>query len=327
MRPGMAGLVAVACLAGAPGRPLPMAAAQAPVPRASAPAPGTLRVTLLGTGAGPPVRPGRAGVGTLVEAGDERLLFDAGYGVLRRLVETGRPMDAVTRVFLTHLHSDHVVDLPAILLLPWAGPSERNVPLEVWGPDGTRAMMQGLLAAFAADIHLRRDVDEKASARGIEVEAHDIREGVVYDKGSVRVTAFLVDHGPVKPAYGFRVDHAGRSVALSGDTRVSDSLVAAAKGVDVLIHEAVDAAALKAQAPSQRLYEAVVAHHTTPAQAGAVFARVGPRLAVFSHSAGTPAIVEGARAAFDGRLEMGEDLMVIDVGAEVTVTRPAARPR
>jgi ribonuclease Z len=266
-------------------------------------------------------------MGTLVEAGGERLLFDAGYGVLRRVVEAGLPMDAVSRVFLTHLHSDHVVDLPAILLLPWAGPSERDVPLEVWGPDGTRALMQGLLTAFDADIRLRRDVDEKAPARGIEVEAHDIREGVVHEKDGVRVTAFLVDHGPVKPAYGYRVDYAGRSVAMSGDTRVSESLIAAAKGVDVLIHEAVDAAALKAQAPSQRLYDAVVAHHTTPAEAGAVFARVGPRLAVFSHSAGTPAIVAGARTAFAGRIEMGEDLMVIDVGDEVTVTRPPIRPR
>ena len=75
----------------------------------------SIRITLLGTGAGPPVRPARAGVGTLIEAGSEHLLFDAGYGVLRRLVESGKAMDAVSTVFLTHLHSDHVVELPALL--------------------------------------------------------------------------------------------------------------------------------------------------------------------------------------------------------------------
>ena len=93
----------------------------------------SIRITLLGTGAGPPVRPARAGVGTLIEAGSEHLLFDAGYGVLRRLVESGKAMDAVSTVFLTHLHSDHVVELPALLLLPWAAPSARDVPLRVWG--------------------------------------------------------------------------------------------------------------------------------------------------------------------------------------------------
>lgn len=283
-----------------------------------------LRITLLGTGAGPPVRPARAGVGTLVEAGNERLLFDAGYGVLRRLVQTGKPMDAVTRVFLTHLHSDHIVELPALLLLPWAAPSARDVPLEVWGPQGTRAMMNGLLRAFAFDIRVRRDVDEKASARGIVVESHDVQPGVVYQRGDVKVSAFLVDHGPVKPAYGYRVDFAGHSVAISGDTRVSESLVAASSGVDVLIHEVIDAEFLRTvERPSPQLLDAILAHHTTAEQAGGVFQRVRPRLAVFSHSPGTPALIEGARrGGYTGPLEVGEDLMVIEVGDEVRVARP-----
>lgn len=285
-----------------------------------------LRITLLGTGSGPPVRPGRAGVGTLVEAGDERLLFDAGYGVLRQLVRSGRRMDAVSRVFLTHLHSDHVVELPALLLLPWAAPSARVVPLEVWGPSGTRAMMQGLTTAFAADIHVRRDIDEKTSARGIEVVSHDIRSGVVYDQRGVTVTAFLVDHGPLKPAFGYRVDYGEHAVAISGDTKVSESLVAASKGVDVLLHEAVDAEFLRQQErPTDALFAAIIAHHTTAEQAGGVFQRVAPKLAVFTHSPGTPALIDGARkGGHQGRLEIGEDLMVIEVGDDVRVIPPPA---
>ncbi|HEX8027919.1 MAG TPA: MBL fold metallo-hydrolase [Vicinamibacterales bacterium] len=283
-----------------------------------------IKLTLLGTAPGPPVRVGRAGISTLVEAAGERFLFDAGYGSLARLVESGLPMDAVSRLFLTHLHSDHIVDLPAFMLLPWAGPSARDVPLEVWGPAGTREMVRHLEQAFSYDIHMRRDIDERASAKGIEVIGRDVREGVVYDQGGVKITAFLVDHGPVTPAFGYRVDHAGRSVALSGDTRPSDNLVNFSKGVDVLIHEAVDEVSLKKLAPSQQLFEAIVAHHTTPEQAADIFKRVSPRLALFSHAEGGAAVVDRARRAYSGRVEFGEDLMVIEIGDEVVVRRRGA---
>jgi ribonuclease Z len=283
--------------------------------------PPAIKVTLLGTAPGPPVRVGRAAISTLVEANGERFLFDAGYGSLERLVESGLAMDAVTRLFITHLHSDHVADLPAFLLLPWAGPSARDVPLEVWGPSGTADMLRHLEQAFAFDIHMRRDVDEKASPKGIETIGRDIPEGTVYEQNGVKITAFLVDHGAVKPAFGYRVDYAGRSVAISGDTRPSDNLVAFSKGVDVLIHETVDDVSLRKLAPSEELFRAIVAHHTTPEQAGGIFARVAPRLAVFSHAQGGSAVVDRARRTYTGRVEMGEDLMVIEIGDDVVVRR------
>jgi len=288
-----------------------------------------IRVTLLGTASGPPVHVGKAGISTLVEAGGERLLFDAGRGFMQRLVQAGFSMDAVTKLFLTHLHSDHIVDVPDLMLSPWSAAPERKAPLEVWGPHGTRDMMRHLEEAFVFDIHVRRDVDEKFSPDGIKVIAHDIREGKVYEKNGVTVTAFLVDHGPAKPSYGYRVDYAGHSVALSGDTRPSDNLVASCKGVDVLIHEAIDLETLRKVVPNQRLVETIVARHTTPEQAADIFSRVSPRLAVFSHSPGTAAIVEQTRRSYSGRVEMGEDLMVLDIGDEVRVTRAAAegRPR
>lgn len=288
-------------------------------PKSNAP---SITVTLLGTAPGPPVRVGRAGISTLVEAGGQRFLFDAGYKSLERLVETGMPMDAVTKLFLTHLHSDHIADVPALLLLPWAALSARDVPLEVWGPAGTEQMMKSLEQAFAFDIHVRRDVDEKMSARGIEVIAHDIEEGLVYDEGGVKIKAFLVDHGPVKPSLGYRLDFAGHSVVLSGDTRPSDNLVKFSKGADLLIHEVVDADNLRKVAP-KRLAEAIVAHHTTPEQAAEVFRRASPRLAVFSHAAGGDAALERTRRTYPGRVEMGYDLMVIDIGDDVTVRAPA----
>jgi ribonuclease Z len=275
-----------------------------------------ITITLLGTAPGPPVRIGRTGISTLVEAGGQRFLFDAGYGSLGGLVQSGRPMNAVTRVFLTHLHSDHIVDLPALLLLPWAAPPGRAVPLEVWGPAGTRDMLRHLQQAFSYDIHVRQDF---ASSKGIEVTARDISEGVVYDTDGVKITAFLVDHGRVKPAYGYRVDHGGHSLALSGDTRPSDNLVAFSKGVDVLIHSAVNVDALRKLAPSERLLQSIVAHHTTADQAADVFRRAGPKVAVFSHAEGALDIVEQVRRSYTGRVEAGEDLMVIEVGDDVTI--------
>jgi phosphoribosyl 1,2-cyclic phosphodiesterase len=152
---------------------------------------------------------------------------------MQRLVQAGFPMNAVTKLFLTHLHSDHVVDVPDLILTPWSAQPERKVPLEAWGPKGTRAMMRHLQEAFAFYIRMRRNVDESFSPDGIHVVAHDIREGKVYDKNGVTVTAFLVTYGLVKPSYGYRIDYGGRSVALSGDTSPSDTLVAFCNGVDV----------------------------------------------------------------------------------------------
>jgi ribonuclease Z len=284
----------------------------------------SLKVTLLGVAPGPPVRVGRAGISTLIEAGGQRFLFDAGYGSLERLVESGLPMSAVSRLFLTHLHSDHIADLASFLLLPWSAPSAREVPLEVWGPTGTTAMLQHLEQAFEFDIHVRRDIDEKMSAEGIRTIGHDIAEGTVYDQDGVRITAFLVDHGPVKPALGYRLDYAGHSVALSGDTKPNENLVRAARGVDLLIHEAVDDVSLRALVPSQRLFEAIVAHHTTPEQAADIFRRTSPRLAVFSHAQASDSMMDRVRTSYPGRVEIGEDLMVIRIGDDVTVERRGA---
>jgi ribonuclease Z len=286
--------------------------------------PKDIRVTLLGTASGPRAFVDKAGISTLVEAGGERLLFDAGRGFMQRLVQAGFPMNAVSKLFLTHLHSDHVIGVPDLMLTPWSAAPERKVPLEVWGPDGTRDMMRHLTEAFAFDIHMRRDVDESFSSDGIRMVAHDIQPGKVYEKNGVTVTAFLVSHGLVKPSYGYRVDYAGRSVAFSGDTSPSDNLVAVCKGVDVLIHEAIDLEVLRRLVPDKLRMEAIVERHTTPEQAARVFSRVSPRLAVFSHSPGTAAIVAQTRRSYSGRVEMGEDLMVIDIGAEVRVKSAAA---
>src|SRR6266850_402014 len=161
----------------------------------------SIKVTLLGTAAGPPVRLNRYQMSTLVEAGGETLLFDCGRGTTLRLTEAGVPLAGVSKLFITHLHSDHIVDIPDLYLSGWVSRNQRKQSIEVWGPAGTRSMMDYLQKAFAFDIHIRRDVDEHFSDEGIQVISHDVQEGIVYEHDGVKVTAFLVDHGPVKPAY------------------------------------------------------------------------------------------------------------------------------
>lgn len=259
---------------------------------------------------------------TLVEAGGEKLLFDCGRGATIRMAQYGIRLGEVSKVFLTHLHSDHVVDIPDLFLTPWASEEARQVPFEVWGPPGTREMMDSMQKTFAFDIRIRRDVDEKYSKVGISVSSHDIKEGVIFEKNGVKVTAFLVDHGPVKPAFGYRVDYGGHSVTLSGDTRFSENLIKYSQGVDVIIHETIDADALRAS-PGKRTKEQIeniISHHTTLDKAGIVFSRIKPRLAVYSHFLGTPErLVAGTRKTYSGPLVVGEDLMTIEIGDRVEV--------
>jgi ribonuclease Z len=213
--------------------------------------------------------------------------------------------------------------MPDILLTGWT--SGRKTPLRVWGPSGTKKMMADLVKAFAFDIHIRRDVDEKFSKEGIIVEPNDIHEGIVYKHNGVTVTAFLVDHGPVKPAFGYRVDAGGHSVALSGDTRLSENLIRHAAGVDVLVHEVFTASieTLVARGATRQQAENVISHHTSAAETGIVFSRTKPRLAVYAHGGGSAA-VEGARKNYSGPIESADDLTTILVGETVEVQR---RPR
>ncbi|MCK1576984.1 MBL fold metallo-hydrolase [Bradyrhizobium sp. 174] len=284
-----------------------------------------MKVTLLGTGSPPPVM-NRFGPSILVEAGDRKFLFDVGRGAMQRLAQTKTKWQDVDGVFFTHLHSDHVVGFPDVWLTGWLVGPGRNRPLEVWGPPGTEKMLAHLVQAFEFDIKYRIS-DDKARPEGVVVNAHDINPGVSYEQNGVKITAIKVDHAPVEPAYGYRIDFNGRSVVLSGDTRTSENLIRAAEGVDLLVHEVVSPETFIRAGVNAERTNSVVAHHVTPEQAGEVFARTKPRLAVYSHlvqpTATNDDLIPGTRKTYDGALEVGEDLMVIEVGKDVVVRRPS----
>ncbi len=282
----------------APSRAQAPAAAPAASPVAAA---DDFKVTLLGTGSPAPVMR-RFGPGVLVQAGGKNLLIDCGRGVTQRLLQAGLKLGAVDALFITHLHSDHVVGIPDLWLTGWleAAYAQRKGPFRIYGPAGTKAMMDGLEKAYEWDIRIRI-ADQNLLPANVAIAATEFTTGVVYDQDGVKVTAFEVDHGDlIRPAVGFRVDYGGRSVTVSGDTKFSENLIKHAAGSQLLIHQV---AAVRDELLKLPTYKVILAHHTQPEEAGVVFSRVKPKLArllplrAARHAAGAAAHREGRARA------------------------------
>jgi len=288
-------------------------------------------VTLLGTGT-PNPNPQRFGPSTLVEAGGQRLLFDIGNGVTIRLWQKLIPFGTVDAHFLTHLHSDHVMGIPSLWLTGWIQVpyGSRNKAFLIYGPPGTQKLMAGLWDAFSEDRRIRV-ADEKIPLAGLQFDAHDFKEGVVYEKNGVVVNAFEVDHGDlVKPCFGFKITYKNHSVVISGDTRYNANVEKAATGTDLLIHEvAMFPGEVLADVPA---FKAVRAHHILPEEAGKLFAKAQPKLVVYTHviTASNPLtgikapttedILAATRKTYNGRVLIGADLMsfkIDDTGVSV----------
>lgn len=279
-----------------------------------------IKVTLLGTGTPQPTME-RFGYSTLVEAGSEILLFDAGRGCLQRMRQLNIAYDKISALFLTHLHSDHVVGLPDLWLTGWLV-SKRVKPLNVFGPTGTSEMLNHLRKAFAFDIRMRVE-DDKRVEEGSKFLVEEIQQGVIYEKNGVKVTAFEVDHFPIVPAFGYRIEYNGHSVVLSGDTRYSENVIKFAKGADLLIHEV--AIAPDSLSKSDPQYN-ILMHHTTPEQAAKVFNAVHPKLAVYSHIVKIQGrteedIIKKTKAIYSGEAIMGEDLMSFSISDTISVKK------
>ena len=296
----------------------------------ASPAYAEFKVTLLGT-ASPQPRIDRFGPSTLVEAGDQKFLIDAGRGVPIRLRQLGVPLSKIDVLFLTHYHSDHTSGIPDLWLTGWLPPAygRRINPFRVIGPVGAKALMGGLESAYALDIKIRLE-DEKLPPEGIQVDATEFTaDGIVYENHGVKVIAFTVDHGPaIKPAVGYRIEYNGHAVTISGDTRYDANVIKYGTGADLLIHEV---ASVRPELLSNVFMQRVMAHHTSPEEAGRVFAQAKPKLAAYTHivllSSATVSeptldeLVAETRKSYDGPLEVGEDLMAFEIGDTVVTKR------
>ena len=284
---------------------------------------GEMLVTLVGTG-GPEITADRAGISTLVEVDGQKLLFDAGWGTLDGLYKSRILPQTVTRVFLTHLHSDHISGLPDLWMTPWFLLG-RTAKLEVWGPVGTQAMIDGMRRMYAHDLEHRSNA--KFKRENLDVLVHEIQPGVIYAQGGVMVSSVSVEHADGNPAFAYLVQASKHAVFLTGDCTYGPELVMAAPHVDVLISNVV---AGTPELESSAQWKPVMAKLMLPEQAAKLFEETKPRLAVYSHivkkglpgAAGDGVILKRTRdAGYKGSLLMGEDHTRIVVGKTVEVRR------
>jgi ribonuclease BN (tRNA processing enzyme) len=269
-------------------------------------------VILLGTGT-PYPDPAASGPATAVVVDGRVFLFDVGAGVMRRLRAANLPINGPEALFITHLHSDHTLGYADLILTSWV--MRRRAPFPVFGPRGLQRMTSHLLAAYSEDIRMRTNGLEHEVAGGYRVSVHEIRAGVVYEKEGVRVTAIAVQHGAWKDAFGYRIDTADRSIVISGDTRPSEALVKAARGVDLLIHEAYSASRLAPEdRPGGKDWPRYCReYHTSDVELGRLAARIQPKLLVLDHlvrmGASDEELLAGVRAGgYSGRVVIGKDL-------------------
>jgi ribonuclease Z len=171
------------------------------------------QIVLLGTGT-PYPDPHASGPATAVVVGKRVFLFDAGVNVMRQINAAGLPISGPEATFITHLHSDHTLGYPDLILTSWI--MRRREALEVFGPPGLRRMTNHLLAAYSEDIEIRTHGLEREVASYLRVNVHEIQPAVIYEKEGVRVTAIRVPHGSWKNAFAYRVDTPDRSILISG---------------------------------------------------------------------------------------------------------------
>jgi ribonuclease Z len=295
-----------------------------------------VRVTILGSG-DPFVNKCQASASVLIEVGNEQrdfFFFDLGSGSLANFNGLGLPVTSTTKVFISHLHADHVGDMPTLL---WSlAKAGRRDPVEVWGPAGreeslgTAAYTMHLEAAHAWDFAAMGGHPGQSGARTVTTEVPYDRTATVYERNGVTITSFPVIH-MLEGAVGYRLDYAGRSVVFSGDTRPCRTLVDACDGTDLLIHEtfpSVEVFARKASVPLS-LADAIISRiHTSPAMAGKVFELAGARMSAMWHLAidheTVGSVMKEMRTRHDGPVVISQDLTVFNITEAAVVARQAS---
>jgi ribonuclease BN (tRNA processing enzyme) len=278
------------------------------------------RLILLGTAGGPRPNKLRSSPAQVILVNSVPYVVDCGYGVARQLVMADVPLVKLRHVLLTHHHSDHNADYGNLLLLSWA--AGRKTPVDTYGPPPIDKMTKLFWELNSYDVNIRI-ADEHRVPPAPLVTVHEFdKGGKVLQDENVKVTAALVNHPPVVPAFAYRFDTAERSIVISGDTTPCDNLIKLAQGADVLVHEVIYKPALAklvARIPNaDKLLEHIVASHTTHEDVGKVAKAAGVKTLVLSHivPCDDPSVtdemwIEGVRLHFDGKVIVGKDLMEI----------------
>ena len=286
------------------------------------------RLVILGSKGGPAIRPGGPSpTSSLIEIGGRRIVIDCGLGVSRGLVETGVALSGLDLVLITHLHSDHVLELGPLIHTAWT--SGLKTPVRVLGPVGTRAVWDGFVASLLYDIDLRIDDEGRPYIRDL-VMIEEFGEGLLLDENGLTIEALRVDHPPVTECYALKIAHEGRTIVMSADTAYFEPLAGFAASADILVHEAmhpdgVDRLVART-GNGERLKAHLLASHTMAADVGRIAAIAKVDHLVLNHlvPADDPEITEAhwvkqTRTTWDGQLTIGHD------GLELPL--PPAKPQ
>ena len=281
--------------------------------------PSRTKVILLGTG-NPNPDPKHSGPSIIILIDKQPYLVDFGAGLVRQAAaltpEYGGEIEELdikklSIAFLTHMHSDHTVGYPDLILTPWV--MERETPLEVYGPSGIKEMTQHILKAYQDDIKYRLYGLEPANDMGWRVNAHEISEGIVYEDVNVKVEAFLVKHGTWPNAYGYRFTTSDKVIVISGDTAPCENIIGYGHKADILIHEVYYKGAFDKMDELWKIYHAD--HHTSTEQLAKIANETQPGLLVLYHTlfwgASEADILEEIAREYEGQVLVGEDLQVI----------------
>jgi ribonuclease Z len=275
-----------------------------------------LGITVLGTGC-PAVSTKRYGPANLLQCGGLNLLVDIGSGATQRLVGCGASGAIIDALLITHIHTDHLVDLYQFIISSWH--QNRDRKQVIYGPPGIRQLVNSTMEVWEVERNLRIIWEKRSSVAALEIEVHELdTEGVIFEQEGGRVSMVEVEHQPVEPAFGFIFEAAGHKLAVSGDTRYCENLVEAARDADVLVHEVFDhgSMAISGTRTEQGLAN-VAAYHTASTDVGRVATQAGVGCLVWPRivppDANRSNLLAQARADNAGPVIVGEDLMAIDV--------------
>ncbi|PWJ86002.1 ribonuclease BN (tRNA processing enzyme) [Pseudaminobacter salicylatoxidans] len=279
------------------------------------------RLVTLGSKGGPAIRPGGPWpTSSLLELGGRVIVVDGGLGVTRGLTDAGVNLKALDLVFITHLHSDHVLELGGLIHTAWT--AGLATPVQVFGPAGTQDYWDGFLRSMKFDIDIRIVDEGRPDIREL-VKVREFSEGLLCEEEGLRVSALRVDHPPVTNCFALRFEHGGRSVVFSSDTAYFPPLADFARSADILVHEAMLEAGVDRLVArtgnGARLKEHLLASHSFAQQAGRIARQAGVRHLVLHHliPADDPAIgeadwVEAVRESWAGALTIARDGLVVE---------------